>query len=115
MTSFKTAGEIIQSHALNKYPNVDNVDDNSSNYVDTFNVNVAYKEKEERIKAVASDLATQLNDSQNLNYFLKISREHQSAFLYECLSITMDAKRSDKIRLTPAKFFVGVVKQKAGK
>lgn len=115
MTDFQTTGDILLNYPLNNSPNVKNVNNYNSNNVKEINVNVGDEDREEKIKFIAQDLATKLDDSRSLNYYLKIAREHKLEFLYECWAITLEAKRDGIIRETPAKYFVGILKRRSGK
>lgn len=113
--SMKSVGEIMNNNSFKDPTNVNDVDKNNLNNVKTLDINVENIEGEERIKYNAENLAAKLDDLKNLNYYLKMCREHKPEFLYECLSITSMAKREERIKKTPAKYFVGVLKKRAGK
>lgn len=114
-SGFQTPIEIFENSSLSHHLNVDNVDKDITNNVETINVNVNNKNREEKMKFIARDLATKLDDLKSLNYYLKIVKDHKPEFIYECLSITTLAYREGKIRKTPAKYFVGVIKRRSGK
>jgi len=115
LTDFQKVGDILKHPLHNNVNNVNNVDNNNSNNVETSNVNVGSKDGIDETEYIARNLAVKLDDLKNLNYYRKCAREHKPEFLYECLSITMAAKKEGIIRKTPAKYFVGVLKQKSGK
>src|SRR3989339_698197 len=109
----QSVGEILQTRNPVNSSNVNNVDKYNSNNVTTLNVNVDLEKKEEQVKYYARELAEKLGDLKNLNFYLKCARENKPDFLYECLSITLIAKREGKITKTPAKYFVGVFKRRS--
>lgn len=111
----KSVREILLTSPPNTPSNVNNVNKNISNNVRELNVNVSDDDKNEKINYNAHELAICLNDFKSLNYYKKLFREHNEASVYECLSITKDARNRGKIRTTPAQYFVGVVRNRFGK
>lgn len=102
-----------------KNTNVSNVNVNS-----IINTNVYVNNKDKLISqlidecggetsAVAQTIAEKLNDLKSLNYFLKMARTYSPEMLLECLSETLLAKNEGRIRSYPAKYFVGILKNKA--
>lgn len=113
--SMRPIGDNLKNTFTARYPNVNNVKSDSLDNVQRSNVNVSSKNETDKIKAIGEDLANRLNDTKNLNYYLKCGREHQASFLYECLHIVQEAQREGRITTTPPKYFVGVVKRKSNK
>lgn len=104
---------IFSAPRFSNSPNVSNVTGVESNNVNTLDVNVGDRLKEENAKNIAVTLGKGLDDLESYNYYLKCAKEHPADLLYECLSIVLRAKKEGRIRSKPAKYFVGVLKIKS--
>src|SRR3989344_3714531 len=103
--------QILKDISPTKISNL--LQDNVSNDIRN-NDNVDNDDKDNK-SFIAEELASSLSDRENLNYYKKVAKVHSMALLLECLSITKDAIRSEAIRTTSAKYFVGVLKRKTAK
>ena len=118
---------LLQDNVSNDIRNNDNVDNDDKDNKHVNNVeHLTLKElidlieqrftsDKEKESFIAEELASSLSDRENLNYYKKVAKVHSMALLLECLSITKDAIRTEAIRTTPAKYFVGVLKRKTAK
>lgn len=64
-----------------------------------------------RCKAVAKEIAEELNDGANIAYHLKTVKTMPEEYLYRALSETRDAKNRGLIRTTPAQFYVNFLRR----
>lgn len=92
--------------------------------IDSNNVNVSKKDKliEQLIdecggeaSVVAHTIAKKLSDERSLNYYLKMTRLYPFYVLFESLAETLDASNDGRIKSTPPRYFVGILKKKAHK
>lgn len=106
--------------------NVNNVNNNSNNNVNNVDSNkkelldkllALLGDEIDRPKAIAQIILEKLGDNpRNLNFHIKMVKKHKQEFLFECLSIALDASRNasrqDPIRNLP-KYYVGVLKRRS--
>ncbi len=91
--------------------NVNNVDELTTD--DLLNLlGKRLSDQKDKNLALAETLSEKLDDKKDLNYFKTIVKTYPESLLWECLSITLTAKREGKIKKAPAKYFVGVLKFK---
>jgi hypothetical protein len=74
--------------------------------VDGFGVEDFPEKKEE----VAFHLALALDDEESIAYYKKLAKERRNDFLKNCLKITLEGNKNNKIKTTKAKYFTGIVK-----
>ena len=107
----------VKSTTLNNV-NVGNVDKDINTNVNNVTSNeekqisdliYEYKDKPE---AIAKYIAEKLSDTQNLNFHLKTVRLNNPQILLEALAIVLTAQREGKVRSTPAKYYVGILRIK---
>lgn len=83
-----------------------NVKGKDSMVTDDFRVKNFPEKKEE----VAFHLALALDDKESIAYYQKLARERRNDFLKNCLKITLEGCKNNKIKTTKAKYFTGIVK-----
>jgi len=96
---------------FNRYGNPDKtegfiVKGKDSMVIDGFGVENFPEKKEE----VAIHLALALDDQESIAYYQKLARERRNDFLKNCLRLTVDGDKNNKIKTTKAKYFTGIVK-----
>lgn len=72
------------------------------------------KDFPENKEDVAYHLASVLEDEESIAYYKKLSRERRGDFLKNCLRVTLEAHKNNKIKTTIAKYFTGIVKYRTG-
>lgn len=66
----------------------------------------------EEISVTAEELAKELEEPEEEDWYVYLLSETTPSFLFECLSITKDAKKRGVIKTSPGKYFTGVVKRR---
>ena len=103
-------GEILKTIPLTRY----NVNDDEYIYNNVYDDNVASRIQEaiDKPKAIGEILAEKLNAPGNIKLYTKLAHQYSADLLFECVALTNEADKEDKIRTTRAQYFYGIVRQK---
>lgn len=74
-------------------------------------MNESVSDEDVRCKAVAEEIAEELNDGESIAYHLKTAKTMPEEYLYRALSETRDAKNRGLIKTTPAQFYVNYLRR----
>lgn len=114
--------QIIKNKKIAK-DNVNNVNvGNENKYINNVNKKIKkafnklmnlLDEKENKPKFIAELIQQRLGDDpKNLKFHLKMAQNIKEEFLFECLSIALDAHRNRVIKKTLPRYYVGILKRK---
>lgn len=123
-SNFETPGEVLsKKQRIYVNSNKDRKDTNNNvSDVEDFTIEEILKLFSNRFAddntkndGIAQTLAEKLGDKRSMNYYKYIAKNYPMSLIFECLSIALDAKRSNRIRTTVAKYFTGIIKKKIEK
>lgn len=91
-----------------------NVNVDKDIYNNVYDVNVASKIRDavDKPKAIGEILAEELNAPQNLKFYIKLAYLYPQETLFECLALTNEAAKENRINTDRPRYFYGVVKRK---
>jgi hypothetical protein len=91
--------------------NVINVDSDKEKLLDK--LLALYGDEIDKPKAIAQIISDKLGDDpRNLNFHIKMAKNNKPEFLFESLSIAIDASKHHPIRNLPG-YYVGILKRKS--
>ena len=97
---------------VNKTRSNVNVDKDLINNVYDDNVRQKIQEAIDKPKAIGTILAEKLNAPSNLKLYIKLAYQCSTETLFECLALTEEAYREERIRTTKAQYFYGIIRKK---
>ena len=63
-------------------------------------------------KAIGEILVEKLNAPDNLKFYIKLAYMYSLETLFECIALTDEASREDRIKTTRPQYFYGILKRK---
>lgn len=99
-------------NVLSNRPN--NVNVVSNNYNNVYDNNVASKIEDavDKPKAIGEIIAEKLNAPQNLKFYIKLAYLYPQETLFECLALTNEAAKENRIATDRPRYFYGIVRRK---
>ena len=99
---------IIGRKTINNVNVVNNICNN------VYDDNVAFKIRDalDKPKAIGEILAEKLNAHSNTKFYIKLAYQIPQETLFECLALTNEADRENRIRTSKAQYFYGIVRRK---
>lgn len=89
-----------------------NVDKNIYNNVYDDNVSSKIRDAIDKPKAIGEILAEELNAPQNLKFYIKLAYLYPQETLFECLALTNEAAKENRITTDRPRYFYGIVRRK---
>lgn len=89
-----------------------NVDKDINNNVYDENVASRIRDAVDKPKAIGKEIAKALNAPDNLRLYIKLAHQYPQETLFECLSLTNEAARENRINTDRPRYFYGIIRRK---